>query len=342
VGRYRYLKKMNRLLDIKHTQKGIFFVKNFFEKTFAAKLNLQEVDAPLIVKNESGLNDGLNGVERIVSFDVKDVPGKFEVVQSLAKWKRYALQKYEFQPGEGLYTNMVAIRRDEDLSYMHSLTVRQVDWELSIMKDVRTLEYLQFIVLQIYDVLKKTEEKVLNEYTQLQFCGQTHWGRLPDSIYFVTTQELEDKYPDLSSKDREHAIAHQKGAVFIMKIGKKLISGQRHDGRAFDYDDHELNGDIVVWNPILNRSFEISSMGIRVDKHSLLKQAIDLGKEKLLESPYHQAILNETLPFSIGGGIGQSRLYMYFLRKMHVGEVNASYWPELHTNEYTSFGAKFL
>ncbi|MFW6281860.1 MAG: aspartate--ammonia ligase [bacterium] len=312
-------------LSVRETEIAIKKLKDHFERKLAENLNLTRVSAPLFVDAKSGLNDNLNGIERPVGFDIKAIKGmNLEIVQSLAKWKRLALHKYQFDAGEGLYTDMNAIRRDEDLDNLHSLYVDQWDWEKVIRKEERTTEKLKSLVISIYDVFKETEKYIMNEYPEIETY-------LPENIYFITTQELENKYPNLNPKEREDAIAKEKKAVFIMKIGGILESGLKHDGRAPDYDDWELNGDIVFWYPVLNRAFEISSMGIRVDKESLIKQLEVANDEERANLPFHQMIINEELPYTVGGGIGQSRICMYLLKKAHIGEVQSGIWPdEMH------------
>ncbi len=309
-------------LNVRETQIAIKLVKDYFERELAKNLNLVRVSAPLFVRPETGLNDNLNGVERPVTFDVKALDGKnVEIVQSLAKWKRFALKEYNFGWGEGLYTDMNAIRRDEDLDNLHSVYVDQWDWEKVMSKEERNIEYLKDTVRKIFKVFKSTEEYICGKYEQLERF-------LPDDIYFITTQELEDLYPNLSPKEREDEIARAKKAVFIMQIGGKLKSGMKHDGRAPDYDDWSLNGDIVFWYPVLERAFEVSSMGIRVDEKTLLEQLKIAGCEERKELQYHKALLSGELPYTIGGGIGQSRICMFFLGKAHIGEVQASVWPD--------------
>lgn len=311
------------ILTPRQTQLAIKKVKDFFERDLAIQLNLTRVSAPLFVKSNSGLNDNLNGVERPVSFDVKDIDsGDVEIVHSLAKWKRLALGQYGFEEGEGLYTDMNAIRRDEDTDNIHSIFVDQWDWEKHISKEERTEETLRIAVRAIYRALRHTEKYIADDYAFVEK------NFLPRDITFVTTQELEDMYPDLTPKERENRIAREKKAVFIMKIGGKLKSGEIHDGRAPDYDDWELNGDIVVYYPVLDIAFELSSMGIRVDEDALLRQLEERGCPERKELPFHKALLNGELPYSIGGGIGQSRICMYFLHKAHIGEVQASIWPD--------------
>ena len=318
-------------LTIRETEVAIKEVKDHFERALAKNLHLTRVSAPLFVRPESGLNDNLNGVERPVSFDIKEQDGSVaEIVHSLAKWKRYALKNYNFHSGEGLYTDMSAIRRDEDTDNIHSLYVDQWDWEKVISKEERNTETLQYTVRKVYRALKDTEEYISRRYNYID-------PLLPDDIFFITTQELEDLYPDLTTKEREKAIAKEKGAVFISKIGGVLASGKRHDGRAPDYDDYTtnglnglpgLNGDLLLWDNVLQRSIELSSMGIRVDKEALQRQLKEEKEEKRLELYFHKRLMNDTLPLSIGGGIGQSRLCMFYLRKAHIGEIQASIWPE--------------
>lgn len=309
-------------MSIKDTEIAIKFIKDNFENILAEELNLTRVSAPLFVRPETGLNDNLNGVERPVSFDIPDAGGKdVEIVQSLAKWKRMALNRYGFNKGEGLYTDMDAIRRDESLDNLHSAYVDQWDWEKIIEKNERTEDYLKTIVRQIYSVFKRTENRACKAYPPLKRF-------LPDDITFITSQELEDMYPQLSPKGREEAIVKDRKAVFIMKIGGTLKSGTRHDGRAPDYDDWELNGDILFWYPVLNCAMEVSSMGIRVDEESLVKQLKTAGCEERRSLPFHSDIIEKRLPYTVGGGIGQSRICMFFLGKAHVGEVQASVWPE--------------
>lgn len=309
-------------LNLHDTQVAIKTVKDFFQQSLAGRLNLLRVSAPLFVKPESGLNDNLNGVERPVSFGIKeqsDAPA--EIVHSLAKWKRFALKKYGFSLGEGLYTDMSAIRRDEDTDNIHSIYVDQWDWEKIIRKEDRTMDMLKDVVRTVYKALKKTEKYMAIQYDYIEEI-------LPKEIFFITSQELEDMYPDCTPKEREYKIAKLKGAVFIMQIGGVLASGQRHDGRAPDYDDWELNGDIIVYYPVLDIALELSSMGIRVDEDSLKKQLACAGCEDRAELPFQKAILEGRLPYTIGGGIGQSRICMFYLRKAHIGEVQASIWPE--------------
>ena len=309
-------------LNLHDTQIAIKTVKDFFQNLLSQRLNLSRVSAPLFVDPDSGLNDNLNGVERPVTFDIKEQNGReAEVVQSLAKWKRYALKKYGFSYGEGLYTDMNAIRRDEITDNIHSIFVDQWDWEKIIKKDERTIATLMDTVKVVYKCLRKTEKYMAIQYDYIEEI-------LPHDIFFVTTQELADMFPDNTPKEREYYIAKAKGAVCIMKIGDVLENGERHDGRAPDYDDWSLNADVVVYYPVLDIALELSSMGIRVDKKALLSQLKKAGCEERKDLPFQKAIINEELPYTIGGGIGQSRICMFFLRKAHIGEVQSSLWPE--------------
>ncbi len=304
------------------TQVAIKTVKDFFQNLLSERLNLQRVSAPLFVDPASGLNDNLNGVERPVTFGIKEQGEKeAEIVHSLAKWKRYALDKYGFSMGEGLYTDMNAIRRDETTDNIHSIFVDQWDWEKVIAKEDRNISYLKETVQNVYKVLRKTEKYMAIRYDYIEEI-------LPQDIFFITTQELEDKYPGCSPKERELLIVKEKGAVCIMQIGDKLASGEPHDGRAPDYDDWALNADIVVYYPVLGIALELSSMGIRVDKTSLLGQLEKAGCPERAKLPFQQSIIQEELPYTIGGGIGQSRICMFFLRKAHIGEVQSSLWKE--------------
>lgn len=315
-------KNYTPVIDYMESQRAIKKIKDFFQQELAYGLKLRRVTAPLFVAPETGLNDNLNGVERTVSFTVKDMDEKtVEVVQSLAKWKRMALGRYKFEPGTGLYTDMNAIRRDEELDNLHSIYVDQWDWEKVITKADRTEAYLEETVITLYNAIKNLNDYVNRLYPNLK-------TDLPNEIFFITTQELEDMYPELSSKEREDAITREKRAVFIKKIGGLLKSGEKHDGRAPDYDDWELNGDIILWNDILDSAFEISSMGIRVDEEAMDRQLNLADANDRRQQDFHKKILNKELPYTIGGGIGQSRLCMYFLRKAHIGEVQASIWPE--------------
>ncbi len=309
-------------LDLMETQRAIKKIKDFFQQELAYGLKLRRVSAPLLVDPAKGLNDNLNGVERTVSFTIKDMNEMVvEVPQSLAKWKRRALGRYGIEPGKGIYTDMNALRRDEDLDNTHSVYVDQWDWEKVIRKENRNEEYLRATVVTIYNAVKNLGDYVNRLYRELR-------TELPNEIFFITAQELEELYPDMDPKERENAIAREKRAVFIMKIGGVLKSGEKHDGRAPDYDDWNLNGDIILWNDILESAFEITSMGIRVDEESLVRQLQAADATDRLKMEFHQEILSGKLPYSIGGGIGQSRLCMYFLRKAHIGEVQSAIWPE--------------
>ena len=310
------------ILTPMETQRAIKKIKDYFQQELAYGLNLRRVSAPLFVDPDSGLNDNLNGVERRVEFTIKDMGEKrAEVVQSLAKWKRMALGKYGIKPGHGIYTDMDAIRRDEELDNIHSIYVDQWDWEKVITKDQRNEDYLRETVVTIYNAVKNLGDYVNRLYRDIQ-------TELPNEIYFITTQELEDLYPEKTPKEREDLICRNHRAVFLEKVGGTLRSGKKHDGRSPDYDDWELNGDILLWNDILDRAFEISSMAIRVDADAMDRQLRIAGADDRRELPFHKAILNDELPYTVGGGIGQSRLCMFFLRKAHIGEVQASIWPE--------------
>ena len=322
--------------SIKDTEKAIKEVKDYFERALADALNLTRVSAPLFVKPESGLNDNLNGVERPVSFGIKEQgDATAEIVHSLAKWKRNALGEYGFEVGEGLYTDMSAIRRDEDTDNVHSIYVDQWDWEKIIRKEDRNVETLKETVSRIYMALKETE---------YYMCGKYHFMDpfLPNEITFVTTQELEDRWPDKTTKEREDLIAKEKGAVFLMQIGGALGSGEPHDGRAPDYDDWQLNGDIIVYYPVLDRALELSSMGIRVDEESLARQLEIAGCEERAQMPFQKSILEKKLPYTIGGGIGQSRICMFFLQRAHIGEVQSSLWPQDVMEQAKAHGVNLL
>ena len=318
-------------LDLRETEEAIKFIKSLFQDKFSAELNLHRVSAPIFVTKSSGINDYLSGTERPVQFDISCINEQAEVVQSLAKWKRQALKDYGFISGEGLYTDMNAIRPDETaLENLHSVYVDQWDWERIIAENERKLSVLKYIVKKIYTVLKKVERQVCRKYPQLP-CEL-----LPENITFIHSEELEELYPDLSPRERENRICEEKGAVFVIGIGADLKNGKPHDARATDYDDwitetengyHGLNGDILIWYPLMNSAIELSSMGIRVDKNALLKQLTLKNEDYKKEFPFHKGILNNELPLSIGGGIGQSRLCMLYLRKCHIGEVQASIWP---------------
>lgn len=307
-------------LGVIQTQQAIKDLKDFFEQRLGEVLKLTRVSSPLFVLPETGTNDNLNGVEKAVSFEVPDMNQKAEIVQSLAKWKRVALKKYGFSKGRGLYTDMNAIRKDEELDNIHSIYVDQWDWEVIIDKEDRNIEVLKETVRKIYGVFKETEERVHEIYPEIKKI-------LPEEITFITSQELLDMYPKLNPKEREDAIVREKGAVFIMQIGKELTNGQKHDGRSPDYDDWNLNGDILFYNPVLDNAIELSSMGIRVDEESLDRQLKLSGCDDRRELDYHKALLNGELPYTIGGGIGQSRICMYFLNKAHIGEVQVGIWP---------------
>ena len=319
------------LLDMRQTEMGIKMIKEFFQQNLSTELRLCRVTAPLFVLKGLGINDDLNGVERPVTFPIKDLgDAKAEVVHSLSKWKRLTLAEYEIEPDYGVYTDMNAIRADEELDNLHSLYVDQWDWEAVITKDDRTIAYLEDVVRRIYAAILRTEFLACEHYPQLK-------PFLPRKIHFIHAQDLLDMYPDKTPKEREDAICKKYGAVFIEGIGGKLSDGKKHDGRAPDYDDWStvaengkegLNGDILIWYPVLGRSFELSSMGIRVDKESLLRQLKLEGKEDREKLYFHQQLLNDKLPLSIGGGIGQSRLCMVLLHKAHIGEIQASIWPE--------------
>ncbi len=321
-------------LNLRETEIAIKKVKDFFERDLAIELNLTRVSAPLFVDRESGLNDNLSGKERPVTFDV--FSGKnFEIVHSLAKWKRYALKMYGFESGEGLYTDMNAIRRDEDTDNIHSIFVDQWDWEKIISKEDRTEKYLKKTVKLIYSALRHTEYYISREYN---FLGT----QLPEKITFITSSELEEMYPDKSRKEREYLAAKEYGAIFLMQIGGKLKDGAPHDGRAPDYDDWTLNGDIIVYYGLLDIALELSSMGIRVDEEAMEKQLKESGCEDRKSLPFHKALLAGELPYTIGGGIGQSRMCLFFLRKAHIGEVQSSYWDEETVRYCKENGAELL
>ena len=322
-------------LNLYDTQRAIGTVKRLFADTLCATLNLYRVSAPLFLEASTGLNDDLNGVERKVTFDIKDSGTEAQVVQSLAKWKRQALKDYDFRVGKGLYCDMNAIRRDEELDNLHSVYVDQWDWEKIISKEERSIETLKETVRTIYSVLRKTEKYMAVQYDYIEEI-------LPKDIFFITTQELLDMYPDCTPKEREYRITREKGAVFLMKVGKTLTNGERHDGRAPDYDDWELNGDILVYYPVLDIALELSSMGIRVDEDALDRQLTEAGCDDRRELPFQKAILNKELPYTIGGGIGQSRICMFFLRKAHIGEVHVSLWPKEITDAAETHGLQLL
>ncbi len=309
-------------LNLHDTQIAIKTVKDAFQSLLAERLNLLRVSAPLFVDPKEGLNDNLNGVERPVTFGIKEQKEyEAEIVQSLAKWKRYALKKYGFKFGEGLYTDMNAIRRDEVTDNIHSIFVDQWDWEKIIYKEQRNLDTLKDVVKDVYAVLRKTEKYLAIQYDYIEEI-------LPHDIFFITSQELLDMFPEYTAKEREYYITKAKGAVCIMQIGDKLENGEPHDGRAPDYDDWALNADILVYYPVLDIALELSSMGIRVDAKSLKSQLEKAGCPERAKLPFQKAILKNELPYTIGGGIGQSRICMFFLRKAHIGEVQCSLWPK--------------
>ena len=323
-------------LDLHDTQIAIKTIKDFFQGLLAQRLRLARVSAPLFVDPTDGLNDNLNGYERPVSFGIKEQNDKpAEVVHSLAKWKRYALKKYGFTMGEGIYTDMNAIRRDEDTDNIHSIFVDQWDWEKVITKEDRHLDYLKDTVRTIYKCLRKTEQFMAIQYDYIDLI-------LPKEIFFITSQELLDMYPDKTGKEREYLIAKEKGAVCLMQIGDKLTNGEPHDGRAPDYDDWALNADIIVYYPVLDISLELSSMGIRVDRKALMEQLEKANCMDRTQLPFHKAVLKDELPYTIGGGIGQSRMCMFFLRKAHIGEVQSSLWPADVVEECEVNGIKLL
>ena len=333
------------LLDVKQTEQGIKLIKEFFQQNLSTELRLRRVTAPLFVLKGLGINDDLNGVERAVTFPVKDLQdAKAEVVHSLAKWKRLTLGEYGIEPGYGIYTDMNAIRADEELDNLHSLYVDQWDWEAVITKEQRTLAYLKDTVQRIYAAIRRTEYLTCETYSQIK-------PFLPEKISFVHSEELLKMYPGMSAKEREDAICKERGAVFVIGIGGKLSDGKKHDGRAPDYDDWStvaedgsigLNGDILIWYPVLGRSFELSSMGIRVDKDALVRQLQIEGKEERLQLYFHKKLMADELPLSIGGGIGQSRLCMVLPHKAHIGEIQASIWPEEMRNQCRELGMPLI
>ena len=322
-------------LSVLETQRAIRSLRHRFEENLCDALNLSRASAPLFVKRGSGLNDDLSGVERPVSFDILESGDVVEVVHSLAKWKRMALGKYGFSMHTGLYTDMNAIRRDEKCDNIHSLYVDQWDWEKVISAEDRNIDYLKDTVERIYSAILNTADGIERKYPVLD-------NYLPRNIKFITTQELLDKYPKLSPKERENAIVREFGAVFLMEIGGRLSNGEKHDGRAPDYDDWSLNGDILVYNRMTDASFELSSMGIRVDKDTLLKQLEAENALDRLELPFHKALVNGELPLTIGGGIGQSRLCMLLLQKAHIGEVHTSVWPQSEIDRCRELGIELL
>ena len=327
--------KYESKLNIQETQAAIQFLRHKFETELCDALDLNRASAPMFVNIKSGLNDNLNGFERPVTFDVLETGEVMEIVHSLAKWKRYALHQYGIPVHKGIYTDMNAIRRDEDCDAIHSLYVDQWDWEKVITREDRTEEYLKQVVRDIYGAIKMTSKAVQRRYPELKDI-------LPDEISFVTTQQLEDRWPDFTAKEREKAIARECGAVFIMKIGCRLESGKKHDGRAPDYDDWQLNGDILVYYPLLDIGLELSSMGIRVDETSMMKQLEEANAIDRLKFDFHKNIINGTLPLTIGGGIGQSRLCMFLLQKAHIGEVQSSVWPQSEIDYCKEHGINLL
>ncbi|MBQ6760881.1 MAG: aspartate--ammonia ligase [Prevotella sp.] len=333
------------LLDLWQTEQGIKLIKEFFQQNLSTELRLRRVTAPLFVLKGLGINDDLNGVERPVSFPIKDLGDQMaEVVHSLAKWKRLTLAEYNIDPGYGIYTDMNAIRADEELDNLHSLYVDQWDWEMVISREERTLDFLKSVVRRIYSAILRTEFLACETYPQLK-------PFLPREIHFIHSEELLKMYPGMTAKEREDAICKKYGAVFIMGIGGKLSDGEKHDGRAPDYDDWTtpnsdgflgLNGDILIWYPVLDRSIELSSMGIRVDKEALLRQLALEGQEQRAELFFHKQLLEGKLPLSIGGGIGQSRLCMIMLQKAHIGEIQASIWPDEQRRECKENGMNLI
>lgn len=333
------------LLDTKQTEQGIKLIKDFFQQNISTELRLRRVTAPLFVLKGLGINDDLNGVERAVTFPIKDLgDAKAEVVHSLAKWKRLSLAEYKIEPGYGIYTDMNAIRADEELDNLHSLYVDQWDWEAVVTREQRTVDYLKNVVERIYAALLRTEYLTCETYSQIK-------PFLPEKITFIHSEDLLQMYPDKTPKEREDAICKKFGAVFIIGIGGKLSNGMKHDGRAADYDDwsteteggrHGLNGDILIWYPVLGHSFELSSMGIRVDKEALLRQLKLEGQEDREKLYFHQKLLNDELPLSIGGGIGQSRLCMVLLHKGHIGEIQASIWSDQMRKDCKAMGMQLI
>ena len=323
-------------LTLRETQHAIKYIKDVFQQALAFALTLDRVTAPLIVRKGSGINDDLNGVERKVEFTIKEIDdGEAEIVQSLAKWKRMALYRYGYNAGEGIYTDMNAIRRDDDTDNIHSVFVDQWDWEKVITREQRNVEFLKETVRSIVKAVIYTKRKVSLRYPVLT-------GKICEDVFFITTQELEDMYPDKTPKERERLIVKEHGTVFLMQIGGELKSGIKHDGRAPDYDDWSLNGDILIWNEVLDNAFEISSMGIRVDEKSLEKQLEICGAQGRMKYDYHKMIADGTLPLTIGGGIGQSRLCMLLLEKAHIGEVQASIWSDEMTEKCKENGIVLL
>lgn len=322
-------------LDVLETQKAIKKLKDYFQKELSEELNLLRVSSPLFVLPESGTNDNLNGIETPVSFNVPFLNKKAEIVQSLAKWKRVAIERYNIPMYEGIYADMNAIRKDEELDNIHSFYVDQWDWEYKIEKSDRNYEKLVWIVKKIYSVFKRTDEYILGLYPEFE-------PLLPEKITFVSTQELENEWPNLTPKERERKIVERHKAVFLTGIGKSLESGEKHDGRSPDYDDWDLNGDFLFYNPVLNDVIELSSMGIRVDEESLERQLEIAGVEERKNLDYHRSLLSGELPYTIGGGIGQSRICMFFLRKAHIGEVQVGIWPKRMISDCAKEGIHLL
>lgn len=322
-------------LDVLETQKAIKKLKDYFQKELSEELNLLRVSSPLFVLPESGTNDNLNGIETPVSFNVPFLNKKAEIVQSLAKWKRVAIERYNIPMYEGIYADMNAIRKDEELDNIHSFYVDQWDWEYKIEKSDRNYEKLVWIVEKIYDVFKRTDEYIMGLYPEFE-------PLLPEKITFVSTQELENEWPNLTPKERERKIVERHKAVFLTGIGKSLESGEKHDGRSPDYDDWDLNGDLLFYNPVLDDVLELSSMGIRVDEEALERQLEIAGAEDRKNLDYHRALLNGELPYTIGGGIGQSRICMFFLRKAHIGEVQVGIWPKRMISDCAKAGIHLL
>ena len=322
-------------LSVYELQRAIEFIKSNFQTNLSNALNLRRVSAPLFVEPSTGLNDNLNGYERPVSFDIPDVGAEAQVVHSLAKWKRLALKRYQFNVGKGLFTDMNAIRRDEEVDNLHSVYVDQWDWEKVIAREDRTVDYLKRTVRDIVGAVCETNDALGVAFPSLH-------TKLERDVYFITTQELEDRYPDKTPKERENAIVREHHTVFLMQIGGKLRSGDIHDGRAPDYDDWSLNGDIVVYYPLLDMAYELSSMGIRVNAESLASQLEERGCPERAELPFQRDLLNGNLPLTMGGGIGQSRMCMFFLRKAHIGEVQASIWPQETIDSFRAQGVCLL
>jgi len=334
----------NALMDLKHTEQYIKLIKDFFQQNLGTELRLSRVTAPLFVLKGLGINDDLNGVERPVTFPIKDLgDAQAEVVHSLAKWKRLTLAEYKIEPGYGIYTDMNAIRADEELDNLHSLYVDQWDWEMVITREQRNVEFLKSVVNRIYSAIRRTEYLVCEN-------NDTIKPFLPEKVHFIHSEDLLQMYPNLTPKEREDEICKKYGAVFIIGIGGKLSDGKKHDGRAPDYDDWStidngkagLNGDILVWYPILDRSVELSSMGIRVDKESLLRQLKIEGEEEREQLFFHKSLIEGRLPLTIGGGIGQSRLCMILLHKAHVGEIQSSIWPNEMRREAEQYGITLI